>query len=253
MKNHTINQMSSEALKSLYPISVSEWFSRTVSSRLNFQSVQSIINEHPPPTGGGAVVNVLDWGCGNLLWALGLFPGAQLTGVEISEDNLRYARLNAKLNHHSQDFIDILYNKNVIIPENTYDYSLCFGLVELINDDEFSDIFNIIFKALRPGGKLVVTSHNWRQFSAVYLPWLFRGGYTGYTKKLGQDIQKKSLSSLASDFTNLGYVVVDSGGFNPYPSKLWSYISSDKFYLTRNQTLAVWYYTQFLVLHKPVV
>ena len=95
MKKTAINQMSSETLSHLYPISVSDWFSRTISSQLNFQAVQSIINAHPPFAGGGnCPVKVLDWGCGNLLWSLGLFPGGAITGIEISDENLRYARLN---------------------------------------------------------------------------------------------------------------------------------------------------------------
>ena len=251
MKNTSINQMSSEALKHLYPISVSDWFSRTISSKLNFQAVRSIIDAHPPSTAGGGL-KVLDWGCGNLLWALGLFPGGAITGVEISEDNLRYARLNANLNNPNQKFVDILYHKDIKIPEDSFDYSLCFGLIELIDDHDFHIIFTAIYNSLKPGGKLVVTCHNWRQFSAVYLPWIFRGGYAGYAKRLGQNINKKSLSKLAFDFTSLGYDVIDYGGFNPYPSKVWKFIFTEKFYATHNLKLSSWYYTQFLVLSKPV-
>lgn len=244
--------MSSEALRSLYPISVCEWFSRTVSSQLNFQAVKSIINAHPSSTGGHCPAKILDWGCGNLLWSLGLFPGGAITGVEVSEDNLQYARLNSELNNPNQNFSEINYHKNIKITEQSFDYSLCFGLIELIDDEDFHIIFSTIYNSLKPGAKLVVTCHNWRQFSAVYLPWIFRGGYAAYSKRLGVSIQKKSLSKLATDFSRLGYDVVDSGGFNPYPSKLWKFIFSNKFYTTHNPILSHWYYTQFLVLSKPV-
>jgi SAM-dependent methyltransferase len=252
MRETAINQMSAKTLSHLYPISVSEWFSRTTSSRLNFQAVQSIVNAHPPILGeSGGAVSILDWGCGNLLWSLGLFPGGVITGVDISEDNLKYARLNSELNNPNHEFTEILFPEITALSENSFDYSLCFGLIELIDDNTFNLIFSTIYNSLKPGGKLVVTCHNWRQFSAVYLPWIFRGGYSGYTKKLGLKIQKKSLSLLASDFSDLGYNIVDSGGFNPYPSKVWKLIFSNKFYTTNSRLLSHWYYSQFLVLSKP--
>ena len=150
--------MSSEALKHLYPISVSDLFTRTISSQLNFQAARSIIDAHPPSTGGG--LKVLDWGCGNLLWALGLFPGGAITGVEISEDNLRYARLNLNLYNPNQNFVDILYRKDIKIPEKSFDYSLCFGKIELIDDNNLHVFLQqyTIHSSLR--GKLVVTCHN---------------------------------------------------------------------------------------------
>jgi SAM-dependent methyltransferase len=253
MLQKAINQMSSETLRHLYPISVSDWFSRTAVSRLNFQAVQSIINAHPPAGGGmiGRSVSILDWGCGNLLWALGLFPDAIISGVEISEHNLEYARLNSELNNPDHKFTEILFSKNIELPENSFEYSLCFGLIELIDDENFDFIFSKIYNSLKPGGRLVVTFHNWRLFSAVYLPWIFRGGYAGYVKKLGLKIQKKSLSMVASDFSRMGYDVIDAGGFNPYPSKIWKLVFSSKFYMTRSRILSGWYYTQFLVLSKP--
>jgi SAM-dependent methyltransferase len=254
MKETTINQMSSQTLRHLYPVSVCDWFSRTVPSQLNFQAVQQIIKAHPPSKvrREDCPATILDWGCGNLLWSLGLFPQGVITGVEMSENNLQYARLNSEFNNPNQKFTGILYNKDIKIPENLFDYSLCFGLIELIDDADFNFIFRTIYNSLKPGGKLIVTLHNWRQFSAVYLPWIFRGGYAGYTKRLGLKIQKKTLSKVASDFTRLGYDVVDSGAFNPYPSKVWKFIFSNNFYTTRNRLLSSWYYTQFLVLSKHV-
>lgn len=150
--------------------------------------------------GGYCPATILDWGCGNLLWSLGLFPGGVITGVEISEDNLQYARLNSELNNPNQKFAEILYHKNIKISEKQFDYSLCFGLIELIDEEDFLIIFSTIYNSLKPGGKLIVTCHNWRQFSAVYLPWIFRGGYAGYTKRLGVNIQKKNCLSLLLTF-----------------------------------------------------
>jgi len=114
----------------------------------------------------------------------------------------------------------------------------------------FNLIFSEIYKTLKPDGKLIVTLHNWRQFSAVYLPWIIRGGYAAYVKRLGINISKKSLSDVAIDFSSLGYKVLNSGGFNPYPSKLSPLIFSDAFYMTHNRMLSGWYCSQFLVLEK---
>ena len=251
MKPRTIQGFSAEALKHLYPISAAEWFSQNTTTRLNFRAVKSLVDAHITSTEGDCRTNVLDWGCGNLLWALGLFPGASITGVELSSENLYYAQLNAKVANPKSKFTGINYDENISISRNFFDYSIAFGLIEFLDFKMFNLIFSKIYEALKPGGKLIVTLHNWRLFSAVYLPWIIRGGYAAYVKRTQVNISKKSLSDVLNDFRNLEFNVLDSGGYNPYPSKLWPLVFSEAFYSTNNTRLSSWYYSQFVVLQKP--
>ena len=251
MKLKTIQQFSSQTLKHLYPISADDWFSQTATSDLNFRTVKKLVDAHFTYTENDCSTNVLDWGCGNLLWALGLFPGSSVTGIELSKENLYYARINAEIANPKSNFTGIEYDENISLSENSFDYSISFGLVEFLDYKIFNNIFSEIFKALKPGGKLIVTLHNWRLFSAVYLPWILRGGYSAYVERTKVNISKKNLRDVSTDFLKLGFNVLDSGGYNPYPAKLWPLVFSDVFYITHNNRISSWYYTQFLILQKP--
>lgn len=250
MKLSTIQQFSSETLMHLYPISAYDWFSRTTTSELNFRAVKMLVDTHLTSPEIDCSTNILDWGCGNLMWALGLFPDASVTGVELSKEHLHYARINAEAANLKFKFTGIEYDKNISLCKDSFDYAISFGLIEFLDYNMFNFIFSEIYKALKPGGKLIVTLHNWRLFSAVYLPWIMRGGYAAYVDRTKANISKKTLLDVSSDFSKLRFNVLDSGGYNPYPSKLWPLVFSEAFYSTHNTRLSTWYYSQFLVLQK---
>ncbi len=252
MNTDSSKLFSAEKQKHLYPISVADYFNKTKTTAYNFSIMKSIIDSNVNSSEFHNDLHILDWGCGNLLWALGLFPDAFITGVEISEDNLSYARMNAKENDSEFKFRGLLFDPDIpLTQELLFDHAMSFGLIELIDKNMFDYIFSKIFNLLKPGGKLFVTHHNYRPISAVYLPWFLRGGYKSYSKILGINISKKRSIEVIADFKNLGYSYVDSGGYCPYPSKLWPFVFSDKGYMTRNKLIKEWFYSQFIVLQKP--
>jgi SAM-dependent methyltransferase len=240
---------SAERQKNLYPISARNYFNKTRVSRLNLSTMKSIIDTNvKSPVNDD--LNILDWGCGNLLWALALFPGSFITGVDKSKDNLSYSKINAKKNN--SEFKGLLFDRDIQeMKEASFDHSMAFGLIELIPEEMFKLIFSKIYALLKPGGKLFITHYNYRPISSVYLPWLIRGGYDVYKKYMGMDIQKKRTKEVINDFKNIGYICIDSGGICPYPMKIWPLVFSDKGYITRNSLIKEWYYTQFIVLQKP--
>lgn len=124
MKKLAIRQMSAETLKHLYPISADDWFSKSKPSQLNFRVVKSLVDSHLTSPEIDCRTTVLDWGCGNLLWALGLFPGASITGVELSKENLHYAHLNAEVANPKSKFTGIEYDENISLSKNSFDYSI---------------------------------------------------------------------------------------------------------------------------------
>jgi len=242
---------SAEKQKNLYPISARNYFNKTRVTRLNLSSMKSIVNANVKSLVDDDL-NILDWGCGNSLWAFALFPKSFITGVDKSKDNLSYSKINAKKNNSEFKFKGLLFDRDIRkMKEASFDHSMAFGLIELINEEMFNLIFSKIFTLLKPGGKLFVTHYNYRPISAVYLPWLIRGGYDVYKKYMGMDIQKKRTKQVISDFINIGYICIDSGGVCPYPMKIWPLVFSDKGYVTRNNLIKEWYYSQFIVLQKP--
>jgi len=181
-----------------------------------------------------------------------LFPRAFITGVDLSEDNLKYSKINAKEN--ASKFRGLLFDRDISkLSENAFDHAISIALIEFLNEEMFNFIFSKIYNSLRPGAKLFVTHHNYRLFSAVYIPWILRGGYPALKKRLGMDIQKKNTKDVISDFQNIGYIYIDSGGFNPYPCKIWPLVFSNIGYRVRNSLIKDWYSAQYIVLQKPEV
>ena len=250
MHTKTTKLFSSELNKHLYPIFADDYFNKTKVTAYNLTAMRSVVKDNIKHTAKNKTLNILDWGCGNSLWAFALFPRANITGVDSSSNELQYSAINAKRNHSK--FKGILYDCDISkLKKNSYDYSISISLIEFLNEEMFYTVFRRIFNSLKPGAKLFVTHHNYRLFSAVYLPWILRGGYSALKKSMGMDIQNKSTKNVISDFTNIGYLYKDSGAFNPYPTKIWPYIFSINSYLVRRSLIKSWYYTQFIVLQKP--
>ena len=250
MIDKTTKLFSSELNKHLYPILADDYFNTTRIGTYDLATMRTIVRENIKPVSDNNDLNILDWGCGNSLWAFGLFPRAFITGVDLSEDNLKYSKINAKEN--ASKFRGLLFDRDIpLLKNNTFDHAMSYALIELLNEEMFNLIFSKIYDSLKPGGKLFITHHNYRLFSAVYLPWLLRGGYPALKKRMGMDIQKKSTREVISDFQNIGYICIDSGAFNPYPTKIWPLVSSKKGYLAKNSLIKDWYYTHYIVLQKP--
>lgn len=250
MQSKTTKLFSSELNKNLYPISADEYFNKTKIGAYSLSAMRSIVKDNKMYTNEKKTLNILDWGCGNSLWAFALFPRANITGVDLSSRELKYSAINAKQNNSK--FKGILFDRDIPkLKNNLYDHSIAIALIELMDEEVFYSVFQKIFDSLKPGAKLFVTHHNYRLFSAVYLPWILRGGYSALKKRMRMDIQKKSTENVISDFSKIGYLHKDSGAFNPYPTKLWPYIFSRKGFLIRTSLIKNWYYSQFIVLQKP--
>lgn len=251
MNLNTTNLFSAAKDEHLYPIFATDYFNRTKVTAYNLSSMSSVIRDNFKQNNNNSDLNILDWGCGNSLWAYALFPEASITGVDIAEKNLNYSKMNAKIN--ASKFRPILFDRDLYkLKENTYDCCISIALIEFLNQEMFNFIFSKIYSLLKPGAKLFVTHHNYRPFSATYLPWIHRGGYAALIKRMGQEIQIKSTIKIIEDFKSIGYDCMDSGGFNPYPTKFFPFVFTSKGYLTRNSLIQSWYYSQFIVLQKPI-
>ncbi len=189
----------------------------------------------------------MDWGCGDLAWSIALFPESEITGVEVSDDNLKKSHINAE--HNGIKFIGLNTNNLSLLNKEYYDTAISMGLIELISDAEFENVFSNIHRAMQHEGILFCTFHNWRLLSALYLPWIFKGGYKGYVKNFGFNVKKMSIYNVELALENIGFKVVCGGGFNPYPRIMWKWMPGF-FYLTKSKFLSYFYCTQFLILEK---
>lgn len=119
----------------------------------------------------GEALNILDLGCGPGLYTQQIAQkGHQVTGVDISENSIRYAREQAKINN-----LDISYiNKNYLeleLPEKEFD------LVMMIYTDlgvllpaERSQLLKTVEKSLKPGGVFIFDVLNDRDLDKKVSP-----------------------------------------------------------------------------------
>lgn len=238
-------RMAADVHAEQYPCTPSSWFSRHRISRLNFDAIDSIIDHHCDKAGQ---LRVLDIGCGNGLWSLGLFEGHEITGIELNQRLLSYAELNSSMS--SCRFEGKLLIDWVDRPD-AYDFVLSMAVIELLDIDELQKHLSLIVSSLKKGGRGLLVFSVWRQFSACYLPWIHRGGHEACSRATGTRISDLSLSDIVNRCQERGLSIIDGGGINPYPSKVWD-IARPCFYVTRNTRLSHWYYQQFLVVEKDM-
>ena len=75
--------MASEKYSNMYPCSSDTWWNKDNVSIRNLKAVKDILIDIDSK-------KMLDWGCGNLMWPIGLYPKAEITGIEKSSENLKY-------------------------------------------------------------------------------------------------------------------------------------------------------------------
>ena len=243
-----MNQLfEAESFKDLYPCSSKQWFEKNRLSKLHYAIMQDIIDSVEIKQ--NQIKSVLDWGCGNLMWAIGLFLQAEITGIETSKENLGFACLNAEKNNVKFNPLEI--EQVDLLEDESFDIAMAFALIEHLSDEQFEHTFKTIYNALKRDGKLICTFHNWRKFSALYIRHLFtKDAYNKYCTKLGYIISKKTLIQVENDFIKLGYKVMESGAFNPNCPGFWNPVRTRRFYRTRNKVLSHWYCTQYIILSK---
>lgn len=235
-----------EQFKDIYPCTAEQWFNRNKLYLNNYEAMKTILELNKINSGQ---VKVLDWGCGNLMWGIGLFPQAEITGVEISKEALGFAEVNArkngvKFNPVYIDSVDLLKNES-------FDIAIAISLIEFFDEKQFENIFTCIFNKLKFEGKLICTFHNWRRFSALYISYLFKkDAYDKFCVRHGYKISKKTLTQVEEDFCKIGFKVLETGAFNPYPIRFSKTSKCKLFYKTRSKVFAHWYCTQYIVLSK---
>lgn len=131
---------------------------------------------------GGSVLEI-GFGMGSdlLSWAEG---GADVHGIDITEEHLRLARLNFELHDRKAD-LKLCDATQIDYPDNHFDVVYSNGVLHHI--PETVRCIGEAWRVLRPGGRLILTLyHRWSAFHLVTLL-LYRGVLRGEIKRLGYD------------------------------------------------------------------
>ena len=187
---------------------------------------------------------VLDWGCGDGLMAMSLFPEAEITGLELDQALIFEACRNAE--HNGKNFkigsIEEIKRANC-----DFDAVIMLGLFEYLTDEKLNNILSQAYSFLKPGGTLFSTFYYWRPYSAIYLPYLVRAkmsydlAYADYSSAAGFAPSKRTMDNTINLLQENEFRLIELGGVNPYPSWFWKFIKSESNFITKNKMLSIWY------------
>lgn len=139
-------------------------------------------------------INHLDYACGPGTF-IGIYSFGNSLGVDISEKQLDYA----KLNYGDNGKFDTLENFLNYEKKDSYDLITIMGLLEFISDEEILRLNEQLLKMLKKGGKLVYTTPNFRGLMFFLEIALNFFGQVNYS---GEHVNKFSRKKLKNLFDN---------------------------------------------------
>lgn len=158
-KNY-FSEKSNKGSVNLDEISLSNWRNATISR----------IKDWLPDN---KKANILDIGCGfgNLLKAFQETGYTNLTGIDISEEQIVKAKeLNSQINFSCIDLISFLKTSN-----EKFDLITAFDVIEHLEKEEAITTLNLIFSALNENGKIIIQTPN------AESPWFGAVAYGDFT------------------------------------------------------------------------
>lgn len=108
-----------------------------------------------PPSG-----HALDVGCGSGVIADAMCSrGLQVTAVDANPDAIAYGRKT--FGRPGLEFIEG-YLDALELPEQSFDFVTCLELVEHVYPPQIEKLLNDLFRLVKPGGQLLITTPNYR-------------------------------------------------------------------------------------------
>ena len=142
-------------------------------------------------------MNHLDYACGPGT-LIGLFSKANSTGIDISNNQIIYAKdqYGGKGNFYSLADFQIQQH------HNEYEIITVLGLIEFLNNDEITELITKLEKCLVVGGRIVLTTPNFGGFMVILEKFLNRFGNVDYSNEHINKFNTSSLKKLNTTFIN---------------------------------------------------
>ena len=142
-------------------------------------------------------INHLDYACGPGT-LIGLFSKANSTGIDISNNQIIYAKdqYGGKGNFYSLADFQIQQHNN------EYEIITVLGLIEFLNNDEITELITKLEKCLVVGGRIVLTTPNFGGFMVILEKFLNRFGNVDYSNEHINKFNTSSLKKLNTTFIN---------------------------------------------------
>lgn len=155
---------------------------------------------------------VLEIGCGsgNLLSRIA-HKAQAVTGVDLSEEAIRFAQKQCAglTNTHFQ----ISSIAQMELPAAHYTMAICQEVIEHLLSDEIDQLISKTYKALKPGGRFLLTTPNYRSLWPI-IEYIMDTFNLSPPMRGHQHLTKFHMKTLQDRLTASHFEIAEAGGFN---------------------------------------
>jgi len=128
-------------------------------------------------------IDILDLGCGPGLYAERFaIKGHKVTGIDFSENSIKYAKKSAAENNLDIEYMQMDYRELKIIEK--YDLAVLIYLdFCVLNPDDAKNVLKNIYKSLKPEGMLLLDVINERNIDSKIMPQSWEVAESGFWKE----------------------------------------------------------------------
>jgi SAM-dependent methyltransferase len=128
-------------------------------------------------------IDILDLGCGPGLYAERFaIKGHKVTGIDFSENSIKYAKKSAAENNLNIEYMQMDYRELKIIEK--YDLAVLIYLdFCVLNPDDAKNVLKNIYKSLKPEGMLLLDVINERNIDSKIMPQSWEVAESGFWKE----------------------------------------------------------------------
>ena len=123
----------------------------------------------------------------NVYWKLFFF---KVSGVDISDKQINFAK---KKYGEKSEFLSISSFEKTYLEKEEFDIITILGLFEFISDDEILDLLNQLYDILKPGGKIVVTTLNYKSKIKFLIKLINKLGSVDYQNQHSNELNSVGL------------------------------------------------------------
>jgi 2-polyprenyl-3-methyl-5-hydroxy-6-metoxy-1,4-benzoquinol methylase len=177
---------------------------------------------------GKGKLSILDLGCGPGLYAeIFAEQGHEVTGIDISENSIKYARKSAENKKLNINYLNANYLEVDLEPSHYDLVLLIFTDLGVLTPAERDSLLEMIFRVLKKGGTFVFDILNDKQIEKKISPKTWEASKNGFWKESPYIALSESLLYREEKVILFQHVIIDTeGGFEIY--RFWTHFFSEK-------------------------
>ncbi len=134
----------------------------------------------------------LDYACGPGT-LIGNYSFSESVGVDISDKQINFAK---KKYGEKSEFLSLSSFGKTYLEKEEFDIITILGLFEFISDDEILDLLNKLYDILKPGGKIIITTLNYKSKIKFLIRLINKLGSVDYQNQHSNELDSVGLEKI---------------------------------------------------------